>query len=119
MTASPAQVHPTVVAVTDRIIRRSAGLRRQYLARMHTAIHDGPARAQHGCANLAHGFAAAGPDKAALRSKPWPNIAIVSAYNEPRAMPGPSHNLRAAFPPCAMGSPRARTPWSSRCSAAM
>jgi phosphogluconate dehydratase len=82
MTASPAQVHPTVVAVTDRIVRRSAGPRSRYLARMQAAHHEGTARAEHGCANLAHGFAAAGPDKAALRSKPWPNIAIVSAYND-------------------------------------
>ena len=36
----------------------------------------------HGCANLAHGFAGAGADKDALRSKAWPNIAIVSAYND-------------------------------------
>jgi phosphogluconate dehydratase len=82
MIASPAQVHPTVVAVTDRIVRRSAELRSRYLARMQAVHHDGPARAGHGCANLAHGFAAAGPDKTALRTKPWPNIAIVSAYND-------------------------------------
>jgi phosphogluconate dehydratase len=82
MIALPAQAHPTVVTVTERIIRRSAGPRSQYLARMAAAHHAGTARAQHGCANLAHGFAAAGPDKAALRSKPWPNIAIVSAYND-------------------------------------
>jgi phosphogluconate dehydratase len=82
MIALPAQVHPTVVSVTERIVRRSAPLRSDYLARMAAAHHDGTARAQHGCANLAHGFAAAGPDKAALRSKPWPNIAIVSAYND-------------------------------------
>ncbi|MEO8313915.1 MAG: phosphogluconate dehydratase [Pseudomonadota bacterium] len=82
MTAPPPQVHPTVAAATERIVRRSAASRGEYLARMQAAHHDGPARAEHGCANLAHGFAAAGPDKAALRSKPWPNIAIVSAYND-------------------------------------
>jgi phosphogluconate dehydratase len=82
MSESSAQVHPTVVAVTDRIVRRSAGPRSQYLARTQAVHHDGPARASHGCANLAHGFAAAGPDKAALRTRPWPNIAIVSAYND-------------------------------------
>ncbi len=82
MIALPAQVHPTVAAVTERIIRRSAPARAQYLARMLAAHHEGTARAQHGCANLAHGFAAAGPDKTELRSKPWPNIAMVSAYND-------------------------------------
>ncbi len=49
---------------------------------MLAAHGEGPARAQHGCANLAHGFAAAGPDKTALRTRPWPNIAIVSAFND-------------------------------------
>jgi phosphogluconate dehydratase len=63
-------------------MERSAATRRDYLQRMQNAHRDGTARAQHGCANLAHGFAAAGPDKDALRSKPWPNIAIVSAYND-------------------------------------
>jgi phosphogluconate dehydratase len=82
MTAPSAQVHPTVVAVTDRIVARSKGPRGEYLARMQAVHHDGPARAAHGCANLAHGFAGAGPDKVALRTKPWPNIAIVSAYND-------------------------------------
>jgi len=82
MIALPAQTHPTVVAVTERIIRRSAPQRTAYLARIRAAHHEGTARAAHGCANLAHGFAAAGPDKAALRSKPWPNLAIVSAYND-------------------------------------
>jgi phosphogluconate dehydratase len=95
MTASPAQVHPIVAAVTERIVRRSAERRRPYLARMQAAHHDGPARAEHGCANLAHGFAAAGPDKAALRTKPWPNIAIVSAYNDMLS----AHQPYERFPP--------------------
>jgi phosphogluconate dehydratase len=35
------------------------------------------------CTNLAHGFAAAdAPDKPQLKSGRWPNIAIVSAYND-------------------------------------
>jgi phosphogluconate dehydratase len=82
MSVIPATVHPTVVAVTQRIIERSRDSRAAYLARMQHARHEGTARARHGCANLAHGFAAAGPDKAALRSEPWPNLAIVSAYND-------------------------------------
>lgn len=49
---------------------------------MRSAHHAGTERARHGCANLAHGFAAAGPDKEALRTKAWPNVAIVSAYND-------------------------------------
>src|SRR5690606_37684662 len=53
-----------------------------YLERVRAARHEGTARARHGCANLAHGFAAAGQDKAALRDSSWPNAAIVSAYND-------------------------------------
>ncbi len=80
--ASVAPVHQTVVAVTQRILERSRATRSDYLERMRTAHHEGTERSRHGCANLAHGFAAAGPDKDALRSKPWPNIAIVSSYND-------------------------------------
>ena len=75
-------VHPTVVAVTQRIVERSRGSRGAYLERIAARRHDGTMRARHGCANLAHGFAAAGPDKPALRGSAWPNIAIVSAYND-------------------------------------
>lgn len=43
----------------------------------------GAARRRLSCANLAHGFAAAGAeDKVALRAMQWPNLAIVSAYND-------------------------------------
>jgi phosphogluconate dehydratase len=82
MSAASVPLHPTVVWVTQRIIARSAGSRAAYLERVRAARHEGPARARHGCANLAHGFAAAGPDKAALRDSAWPNLAIVSAYND-------------------------------------
>ena len=77
-----AEIHPTVAEVTDRVRRRSADSRNDYLERMQSAVTQGPARSHHGCANLAHGFAAAGPDKEALRTRPWPNIAIVSSYND-------------------------------------
>ncbi len=82
MNAPPATVHPTVVAVTQRIVERSRPARADYLQRMRAAHHAGTQRARHACGNLAHGFAASGPDKDALRSRPWPNIAIVSAYND-------------------------------------
>jgi len=82
MSIAAVPVHPTVVEVTQRIVERSRDARGDYLERMRAAHHGGTERARHGCANLAHGFAAAGPDKDALRTKPWPNIAIVSAYND-------------------------------------
>ncbi|MFO7324815.1 MAG: phosphogluconate dehydratase [Pseudomonadota bacterium] len=82
MSTASAPLHPTVVSVTQRIIGRSADSRAAYLERVRAARHEGTARARHGCANLAHGFAAAGQDKAALRDSSWPNAAIVSAYND-------------------------------------
>jgi phosphogluconate dehydratase len=76
-------LHATIAAVTERIRSRSQHGRHDYLARMQAARSGGPARAGLGCANFAHGFAAAtDSDKQALRALAWPNLAIVSAYND-------------------------------------
>jgi dihydroxyacid dehydratase/phosphogluconate dehydratase len=70
-------------AVTERLIERSRPHRAAYLQRIHDAGDCGPARGRLACANLAYGFAAAGPtDKQALRAFIKPNVAIVSAYND-------------------------------------
>jgi phosphogluconate dehydratase len=82
MTSTQAPLHPRLAEVTERIRERSRASRGDYLARMEGARRAGTARSAHSCTNLAHGFAAAGPDKDALRGLPWPNIAIVSAYND-------------------------------------
>lgn len=74
-------LHAVVAEVTARIRVRSARLRSDYLARMQSP--PGAARAQLSCTNLAHGLAASGAqDKATLRALAWPNLAIVSAYND-------------------------------------
>jgi phosphogluconate dehydratase len=76
-------MNPTVAEVTDRIVERSRDERSAYLTRIREAADRGPARGRLACANLAHGFAAAGPaDKEALRGFTKPNVAIVSAYND-------------------------------------
>ncbi len=76
-------MHPTVAAVTKRIIERSAAQRAGYLARIAAAARTRPQRRELGCANLAHSFAACGvDDKAALRAGNVPNLAIVTAYND-------------------------------------
>ena len=75
-------LHPVVERVTARIAERSKRLRGDYLARMDAARETGPARRDLGCGNLAHGFAAAGTDKQALRSGAGGNIGIVTAYND-------------------------------------
>ena len=75
-------LHPVVERVTARIAERSAISRAAYLARMESMRKDGPARNALGCGNLAHGFAATGPDKPFLRGKTGGNIAIVTSYND-------------------------------------
>src|SRR5580693_10046846 len=76
-------VHPRVREVTERIRARSGPGRADYLARMDAARRRGSARAGLSCTNLAHGFAASdAADKEALKLMRWPNVAIVSAYND-------------------------------------
>ncbi len=76
-------IHPTVQAVTDRIIKRSATTRAAYLARIDQAISDGPQRGSLSCGNLAHGAAACtSDDKRALAKGDAANIGIISAYND-------------------------------------
>jgi len=83
VTPAPQQLHPTLAAVTARIVERSAEGRAEYLRRIDAATQAGPAREALACANLAHGFAAAEPtDKLALRGRVKPNLAIVSSYND-------------------------------------
>jgi phosphogluconate dehydratase len=69
--------------VTERIKDRSRAERASYLRRMTAESSRGPTRARLSCTNLAHGFAASpSNDKEALRQLRWPNLAIVSAYND-------------------------------------
>lgn len=80
-TSSPLDAR--IAAVTERIRERSRATRGEYLARMETARGGGPTRGNLACTNLAHGFAASGTkDKEELRKLDWPNLAIVSAYND-------------------------------------
>ena len=76
-------LHPTVAAVTARVVDRSRHSRAAYLTRIRKAAERGPARGRLGCANLAHGFAAAeGRTKTELRRGSKPNLAIVTSYND-------------------------------------
>lgn len=76
-------LHSRVRAVTERIRERSRGARAAYLERMAAQSDREPARKRLSCTNLAHGFAAsAAPDKQALQDLRWPNLAIVTAYND-------------------------------------
>jgi phosphogluconate dehydratase len=76
-------LHPRVREVTERIRERSRDPRAAYLERMTAQAGSGPVRGRLSCTNLAHAFAAsAAPDKQALKELRWPNVAIVTAYND-------------------------------------
>ncbi len=80
---SPVGLHPVLRSVTERVRSRSLDARREYLDRMAAGGRDGSARQRLSCTNLAHGFAASSPaDKQSLRQLRWPNIGIVTAYND-------------------------------------
>ena len=83
MNAAIPTLNATVRRVTEHIIARSRSRRSDYLERIERARREQVARARLSCGNLAHAFAAAdASDKAALRALRWPNLAIVSAYND-------------------------------------
>ena len=72
-----------IVEITERIKKRSAKTRAEYLKKIDEAKSDTVHRAGLSCGNLAHGFAACGKeDKTSLRGIQHSDIAIVSAYND-------------------------------------
>jgi phosphogluconate dehydratase len=75
-------LHPEVEAVTGRIIKRSAAGRQAYKDLIQRQRDVGVQRKHLSCGNFAHGFAAAGPDKATIRAGRSQNIGIVTAYND-------------------------------------
>ncbi len=75
-------LHPSIAAVTDRIIDRSKDSRARYLALMRDAQSKRPARAHLSCSGQAHAFAAAGEDQDALAVGTAGNLGIVTAYND-------------------------------------
>ena len=75
-------LHPTIAAVTERIVQRSAASRQRYLDLMDAQRGSGTNRGNLSCGNLAHAFAASGEDKPVIRSGGAMNIGIVTAYND-------------------------------------
>jgi phosphogluconate dehydratase len=76
------KLHPTLEAVTARIIERSKPGRQAYLDLIARQRDNGLNRTALSCGNLAHGFAASGEDKPIIRGGKAMNIGIVSAYND-------------------------------------
>ncbi len=75
-------LHPSIAQVTERIIARSLDLRANYIARMQSQIRTTPARGRLSCSNLAHVMAASGEDKPNIGYSGFPNIGVVTAYND-------------------------------------
>jgi len=77
-----ADLHPEVAAVTARMVERSKPTRAAYLDLIARERESGVDRVRLACGNLAHGFAASGEDKPAIRGRRAMNIALVTAYND-------------------------------------
>jgi phosphogluconate dehydratase len=76
-------LNAAVETVTARIVQRSAKRRRRYLDLIDAYDATIPARTRLADANQAHGFAGcAAMDKGLLKDGKWPNIGIVTAYND-------------------------------------
>ncbi len=75
-------LHPVIAKVTERIVERSAASRLKYLDLIERGRDAGTNRAQLSCGNLAHGFAASGEDKPAIRTGQAMNMGIVTSYND-------------------------------------
>src|SRR5688500_19802027 len=76
------RLDPRIAAVTDRIIERSKPSRGRYMQLMADEAERGISRPRLSCGSFAHGFAAAGEDKQAIKGMAGPNLAIVTAYND-------------------------------------
>ncbi len=75
-------LNPAVARVTERIVARSRDSRQRYLDLMDREADKHGNRGFLSCSNLAHGFAAALEDKAAIADVRGANLAIVTAYND-------------------------------------
>jgi phosphogluconate dehydratase len=78
-----AEINSTVAAITERIAQRSEKRRQRYLDLISAYDASAPARTKVSEPNQAHNSAACvAQDKIALLGGKWPNIGIVTAYND-------------------------------------
>ncbi|MEE1878452.1 phosphogluconate dehydratase [Altererythrobacter litoralis] len=76
------ELNPVIAKVTERVIDKSRGTRSAYLDLMEREADRAPDRSQVSCSNLAHAFAGALEDQAAMKVGRGPNIGIVTSYND-------------------------------------
>ncbi|MBU6165840.1 MAG: phosphogluconate dehydratase [Alphaproteobacteria bacterium] len=88
-------LHPTIARVTDRIIEKSRAGRRRYLDLIAAERDAGMGRPRLSCSNLAHGFAGALEDQAAIKAGNRTNIGIVTAFNDMLS----AHQPYGQYPP--------------------
>ncbi|MGB7408262.1 MAG: phosphogluconate dehydratase [Pontixanthobacter sp.] len=75
-------LNDTIHRVTQRVLANSRDSRARYLELIEREADNQPDRNQVSCSNLAHAYAGATEDQAALVAHRGPNIGIVSAYND-------------------------------------
>lgn len=76
-------MHSKITDVTERIIKRSAKTRRVYLDAVSENFREGPRRKRLSEGNIAHASAACPlHEKTEILGAKWPNIGIVTAYND-------------------------------------
>ena len=75
-------LHPTIAAVTGRIIERSRDTRSRYLERTAKVRRQGPRRSHLSCGNIAHAMASAAPADKLLQRTRAVNLGICTAYND-------------------------------------
>ena len=86
-------IHPTVAAITARIIERSRPTRSAYVAQLHAAAGRARSTDRMGCANLAHAVAGIPlDDRFKVVTERAPNIAIITAYNDMLSAHSPFKN---------------------------
>jgi len=76
-------VNKNIAAITQRLVERSKPSREIYLDQVTAASNVKRNRSGLTCGNLAHGFAACGPnDKARLSAGDAANLAIITSFND-------------------------------------
>ncbi len=76
-------VTPKIAAITERIKKRSKPTRDAYMAAVRAQYRDGPRRVRLTEGNLAHATAACPVhDKQNLFGNTWPNLGIVTSFND-------------------------------------
>ncbi len=76
------ELNPAIARVTERVIERSRASRQAYLDLIDREADRMPERKSFGCSNLAHAYAGALEDQAAMKAERGPNIGIVTSYND-------------------------------------